>query len=317
MNDDLRWLIAGLILVGFVAGWLGLRLRSRRRAERAEAARVEAEQRARLEAAERFAAEQEAEAQSLREAAERQRALERAQEEAQRQAALIAEAEARRLAEEARVRLEAARVAAEATARLAEERAARLNEERAARQAEERAARQAENERLERERIEQDRLQAERLEAERRAAIEAAEREQELLRAAQARAPLSPEETLVLVADDSKIVRVKTSRLLAQHGYRVALAVDGADAERQLREERPHVLITDVDMPELDGFELTRRLRAEAATARLPVIMITAADDKHREEADSAGVDVLLGKPYPEEALIEHIRRMTGHDVTV
>ena len=64
------------------------------------------------------------------------------------------------------------------------------------------------------------------------------------------------------------------------------------------------MLITDVEMPGIDGFELTRHIRGNPHTAMLPVIMITAADDRHREHADAAGVSVLLGKPYSEDALI-------------
>jgi CheY-like chemotaxis protein len=67
------------------------------------------------------------------------------------------------------------------------------------------------------------------------------------------------------------------------------------------------VLITDVEMPGMDGFELTRHVRSNPRTAHIPVIMITAADDKHRADAELAGVSVLLGKPYPEEELIAHI----------
>lgn len=122
-------------------------------------------------------------------------------------------------------------------------------------------------------------------------------------------APLkSPDQTLVMVADDSKVVRVKTGRLLAQHRYRVAYAVDGLDAARQLQDCVPDVVITDVEMPGMDGFELTRHVRQNPLTAHIPIIMITAADDKHRDDAQRAGVTVLLGKPYPEDALIEHIR---------
>ena len=121
-------------------------------------------------------------------------------------------------------------------------------------------------------------------------------------------------QTLVLVADDSKVVRIKTGRLLAQHHYQVAYASDGLDAVQQMQAQLPDVLITDVEMPGLDGFELTRQLRADPQTAQLPVIMITAADDRHREQADAAGVSVLLGKPYPEDALIAHIRQALGQD---
>jgi len=75
------------------------------------------------------------------------------------------------------------------------------------------------------------------------------------------------------------------------------------------------VVITDVEMPGMDGFELTRHIRASPHTAHIPVIMITAADDRHREHADVAGVSVLMGKPYPDDALIAHIRVAMGHDM--
>jgi CheY-like chemotaxis protein len=109
-------------------------------------------------------------------------------------------------------------------------------------------------------------------------------------------------------------VRIKTGRLLAQHQYQVAYANDGLDAVQQLQSRLPDVVITDVEMPGMDGFELTRHIRGNAQTAQLPVIMITAADDRHREQAASAGVSVLLGKPYPEDALIAHIRLAMGQD---
>ena len=105
-------------------------------------------------------------------------------------------------------------------------------------------------------------------------------------------------QTLVMVADDSKVVRVKTGRLLALHQYQVCYAADGLDAAQQLQTTVPDVVITDVEMPGMDGFELTRHIRGNPATAHIPVIMITAADDRHREQAAQAGVSVLLGKPY-------------------
>ncbi|MBP6902844.1 MAG: response regulator [Burkholderiaceae bacterium] len=116
----------------------------------------------------------------------------------------------------------------------------------------------------------------------------------------------------VLVADDSRIVRVKLSRLLTAQGFEVVEAGDGDEALRLAQEQRPDLLITDVDMPGQDGFALTRALRGRPATARLPVVMITAADDRHRDEAARAGVTVLLGKPFGEEALLAHLRRLLG-----
>jgi CheY-like chemotaxis protein len=134
--------------------------------------------------------------------------------------------------------------------------------------------------------------------------------------------PAAPEaksaaQTLVMVADDSKVVRIKTGRLLAAHQYQVCYANDGLEALQQLQAQRPDVVITDVEMPGMDGFELTRHIRSQEATARLPVIMITAADERHREQAEQAGVSVLLGKPYPEEALLAHIRQAMGQDTAV
>ena len=118
----------------------------------------------------------------------------------------------------------------------------------------------------------------------------------------------TPEQTLVMVADDSKVVRIKTGRLLALHQYRVTFATDGLDAAQQMESSVPDVVITDVEMPGMDGFELTRHVRQNPRTAHIPVIMITAADDRHREDANRAGVSVLLGKPYPEDELIAHIQ---------
>jgi len=118
----------------------------------------------------------------------------------------------------------------------------------------------------------------------------------------------TPAQTLILLADDSKMVRVKTSRLLEGNAYRVVTAVDGLDAVRQLETCRPDLVITDVDMPGMDGFGLARHLRGNASTAHIPIVMITSAEDRHREEALKEGVGLVLGKPYPEDTLLEHIR---------
>jgi CheY-like chemotaxis protein len=127
-------------------------------------------------------------------------------------------------------------------------------------------------------------------------------------RPAAPRVAKTPQQTLVMVVDDSKMVRVKTSRLLESHGFQVLCAVDGQDAIAQLEARLPDLVITDVDMPKLDGFGLARHLRGHAPTAHLPIVMITSAEDRHREEATQAGVGLVLGKPYPEDELIAHIR---------
>lgn len=121
-----------------------------------------------------------------------------------------------------------------------------------------------------------------------------------------------PRVPVVLVADDSKVVRVKTGRLLEKQGWQVLLADDGAAALQLLDSHVPDLLITDVEMPGLDGFALTRQVRGHARCARLPVIMITSSDDRHRAEAQAAGVDLLLGKPYAEETLLAQAQRLLG-----
>jgi CheY-like chemotaxis protein len=118
----------------------------------------------------------------------------------------------------------------------------------------------------------------------------------------------SAAQTLILLVDDSKMVRVKSSRLLAAHEFQVVTAVDGVDALKQLETCCPDLVITDVDMPGMDGFDLTNALRANPRTQHIPVVMITSAEDRHRDEALRVGVGLVLGKPYDEAALVAHIR---------
>ena len=110
---------------------------------------------------------------------------------------------------------------------------------------------------------------------------------------------------LVMVVDDSITVRRVTQRLLEREGYRVVLAKDGMDALTRLAEELPCVLLSDIEMPRMDGFDLVRNLRADARLHDLPVIMITSRiAEKHREHASELGVRHYLGKPYVEEDLL-------------
>jgi len=121
-------------------------------------------------------------------------------------------------------------------------------------------------------------------------------------RAAQQPAPATP---LVLVVDDSITVRRVTQRLLQREGYRVALAIDGVQALERMREELPVVVLSDIEMPGMDGFELVQQMRADPRLNTLPVVMITSRiADKHREHARQLGVDHYLGKPYAEETLL-------------
>ena len=115
---------------------------------------------------------------------------------------------------------------------------------------------------------------------------------------------------LVLVVDDSLTVRRVTQRMLVREGYRVTLAKDGLDAIERLADEVPQVVLSDIEMPRMDGFDLVRNLRSDARWRELPVIMITSRiAEKHREHAKALGVDHYLGKPYSEEDLLALVGR--------
>ncbi|HEY6134762.1 MAG TPA: Hpt domain-containing protein [Rubrivivax sp.] len=126
-----------------------------------------------------------------------------------------------------------------------------------------------------------------------------------------AAAPLAP---LVLVVDDSLTVRRVTQRLLVREGYRVSTAKDGLDALERLGEEKPAVVLSDIEMPRMDGFDLVRNLRADPKLADLAVIMITSRiAQKHRDYAAELGVDHYLGKPYSEDELLSLVARYAQH----
>ncbi|HEY9107963.1 MAG TPA: response regulator, partial [Roseateles sp.] len=116
---------------------------------------------------------------------------------------------------------------------------------------------------------------------------------------------------LVMVVDDSLTVRRVTQRLLERVGLRVLLAKDGLDAMEKLSgDELPSVVLSDIEMPRMDGFDLVRNMRADARLAGLPVIMITSRiAQKHRDYAAQLGVDHYLGKPYDEEQLLGLIQQ--------
>lgn len=117
---------------------------------------------------------------------------------------------------------------------------------------------------------------------------------------------------LVLVVDDSLTVRRVTQRLLTREGYRVVLAKDGIEALERLAEERPKVVLSDIEMPRMDGFDLARNIRGDARLSDLPIIMITSRiAQKHRDYATELGVDHYLGKPYSEDDLLALIARYT------
>jgi chemosensory pili system protein ChpA (sensor histidine kinase/response regulator) len=116
---------------------------------------------------------------------------------------------------------------------------------------------------------------------------------------------------LVMIVDDSLTVRKITSRLLAREGFDVVSAKDGMDALQVLTEQTPDVILLDIEMPRMDGFEFTKTIKGDPKNAHIPIIMITSRTaEKHRNHAAELGVDLYLGKPYQEDELLRHLREM-------
>lgn len=112
----------------------------------------------------------------------------------------------------------------------------------------------------------------------------------------------------IMVVDDSLTVRKITTRLLEREGFQVVTAKDGVDALEKLGEYKPDVMLLDIEMPRMDGFDLARNVRADARLRDIPIIMITSRmADKHRNYAMEIGVNSYLGKPFQEEQLLELI----------
>ena len=115
----------------------------------------------------------------------------------------------------------------------------------------------------------------------------------------------------ILVVDDSVTVRKVTSRVLRRQGYRVLTAKDGIEALKSMQEEIPAVILLDIEMPRMDGFEVATRVRASEDLKNIPIVMITSrTGDKHRQRAMELGVDHYMGKPYQEEHLLETLNQL-------
>lgn len=120
-----------------------------------------------------------------------------------------------------------------------------------------------------------------------------------------------PARRLVMVVDDSLTVRKFTTRLLTREGFEVVTARDGVDALKVLSDRTPDVILLDIEMPRMDGFEFAKTIRGDARTATIPVIMITSRTaDKHRNRATELGVERFLGKPYQEGELLRSLREV-------
>ena len=117
----------------------------------------------------------------------------------------------------------------------------------------------------------------------------------------------------VMVVDDSVTVRKVTSRFLEREGFEVVTAKDGVEAMDLLNDLRPDLLLLDIEMPRMDGFDVARNVRNSAELSSLPIIMISSRSGaKHRERASACGVNHFLGKPYQEEELLSLITDTMG-----
>ncbi|MEM7053018.1 MAG: Hpt domain-containing protein [Pseudomonadota bacterium] len=118
---------------------------------------------------------------------------------------------------------------------------------------------------------------------------------------------------LVMVVDDSITMRRVTSRILEHHGLEVITARDGVEAVDLLFERVPDLMLLDIEMPRMDGFEVAEHVRDDARLTELPIMMITSrSGDKHREHAKSLGVERYMIKPYQEANLVHNVFDMLG-----
>ena len=126
-------------------------------------------------------------------------------------------------------------------------------------------------------------------------------------------APSQDTRIFAMVVDDSITVRRVTQRLLERYGMRVITAKDGVDALALLQENIPDVMLLDIEMPRMDGYELAQHMRNDERFRKVPIIMITSrTGEKHRNRAMEIGVDKYLGKPYQETELLEQIQSLVG-----
>jgi chemosensory pili system protein ChpA (sensor histidine kinase/response regulator) len=118
---------------------------------------------------------------------------------------------------------------------------------------------------------------------------------------------------LVMVVDDSLTMRKVTGRILERHNFEVAVARDGIEALERLDERVPDLMLLDIEMPRMDGYELATTMRADPRYKDVPIVMITSrSGDKHRQRAFEIGVQRYLGKPYQELDLMRNVYDLLG-----
>jgi chemosensory pili system protein ChpA (sensor histidine kinase/response regulator) len=124
--------------------------------------------------------------------------------------------------------------------------------------------------------------------------------------------------TFALVVDDSITVRRVTQRLLERNGMRVITAKDGVDAVSMLQENLPDIILLDIEMPRMDGYEVAAHVRNDPRLKHIPIVMITSrTSEKHRARAIELGVDDYLGKPYQESQLLDAIEPLVNRRAAI
>ena len=115
----------------------------------------------------------------------------------------------------------------------------------------------------------------------------------------------------ILVVDDSITMRRVTERLLERNGMRVMTAKDGIEAMGIMQDHKPDIILLDVEMPRMDGYEFASHVRADPESQDVPIIMVTSrVSDKHKARAIELGVNDYLGKPYQERTLLDAMHHL-------
>jgi len=126
-------------------------------------------------------------------------------------------------------------------------------------------------------------------------------------------APAARRIPAVMVVDDSITMRKVTGRVLERHNMEVLTAKDGVDAIEKMAERVPDLMLLDIEMPRMDGYELAQNMKSDPRLKDVPIIMITSrTGDKHRQRAFDIGVNRYLGKPYQEVELMRNVFEMLG-----
>jgi DNA-binding response OmpR family regulator len=125
---------------------------------------------------------------------------------------------------------------------------------------------------------------------------------------------MSEAEATLLVVDDEPEINKLVARIFEKKGYRVLTAGDGAEALRMVGADRPDLIMLDLNLPKVDGWEVCRRLKSDPATAKIPIIMLTAA---HANVDDAQigiglGADEYVAKPFVKAVLLHNVERLLG-----